>query len=167
MGQVCILCGNSKSPSNIALPIIHVGEHRQLKLCKKTHIRKDGGELVRIIECEIAYIKERGDQVVDTNREMWIGSDEEESTAGGEEEVKFCAGFSNLRNESRCVNIITEPKIWIKSCRQGSGEKRDHFCKGTHLTRYLLKYCLSQGRKSAEGTAKKKVGAAETPAEEG
>ncbi len=117
MGQVCILCGNSKSPSNITLPIIHVGEHQQLKLCKKTHIWKDGGELVRIIECEIAYIKEKGDQVVDTNHEMWIRSEKEESTAGGEDEVEFCTGFSNQRNESQCVNIISKPKIWIKSCR--------------------------------------------------
>lgn len=74
-GKTCVCCGAQKSPSALTIPIIHIGKHRELKICKKQHLNDEEIKgITKIIEQELEIVVNSGDSKEDA---FLLGSQEE------------------------------------------------------------------------------------------
>jgi hypothetical protein len=154
-GKACIFCGTKKSASNAAFDYIHLGQYRKLMICKKSHLIEESKDnelsLTKfqvIIDEELALIKENGDSK--TNMLM-SGSQEEihgEESIGINRDIK-CCGFCNLENLEECTRMGS-----IYFYIDGSNGKK-HFCKASHLVRYLVHHHCAHGKKKSKKIKKK------------
>jgi len=139
-GKVCVLCGNKRSPSQVPLSIVRVGNHRIIKVCKKAHIRilEERELLQKIIETELEKIK-NSDHVVNES-ELDASDDEQKHTHtnhnnenGGT--MQKCCGYSQSHPTALpCSELIENP---ILKAVTANGVMR-YFCKASHLIRFFL-----------------------------
>lgn len=73
--NVCIVCEKRASPSQVPVPYINIGHHRQVMICTKKHLTEEieHARVIEIIDQELAYIVEHGDNAAS----VIAGSDEE------------------------------------------------------------------------------------------
>lgn len=164
-GRVCCCCESSRSSKNCAIPPLRIGQYRTLKLCKKAHITNDDdcAMLNNLIDNEIRKIQRYGDSVVSQNTTTIQGSqDSEESEQQEKEKEKEnntypCEGFRNLKHagDTRGCNKKTNEVLRFTHTKKKKSkvvhERTFHFCKGSHLTRFLIHYYTKKGGKDGSG----------------
>lgn len=133
-GSLCCVCNKAKAPSSLTLPLVRLGGHRKLKICKKTHLaeREQRLKLESVITSQVKIIKEEGDISV-------TGTFASKSDLPVPGAVKTC--HSTDENGEKCAKEGT--LIWI---RDGCDR---FFCSAPHATSFFLAYYCKKGRKVA------------------
>ncbi len=87
-GSKCIVCGVKKSPSQVPVPLIHVGKYRTFAI-HKSHVtaQDDFPEVIKFVE-ELAVVKEK-ETAVEQGDYLKDSQDKEEEE---EEEVENLGG---------------------------------------------------------------------------
>jgi len=114
-GKECAVCGAKKSGRSITLPRVHIGQFRQLIICRKGHLTKERDSLLKlekIINREMEEINKNGDRMTD---EIIEGSEGEEAEGAISTNPCKCYGFSNLSGnpQTRCFAPAL-PILWIQ-----------------------------------------------------
>lgn len=58
-GKACLLCGTKRSPSNCVVPIIFIGKHSRVLLCRKQHFNDkttDAPQLISLLDGQVESI---------------------------------------------------------------------------------------------------------------
>jgi len=114
-GKECAVCSAKNSRRSVTLPHVHIGQFRQLIICRKGHLTKEHDSLLKlekIIDREMEEIKKNGDRMTD---EIIQGSEGEEAEGAVSAEPCECYGFSNLSGDppTRCFAPAL-PLLWIQ-----------------------------------------------------
>jgi len=149
IGQVCVICSRSKSPANVPLPIIFVGQFRQYMVCVKDHIKNNekAGELIEAIDEQLEIIRAKGDtsqSVLEDGSEPHDKEEEEQETPI----EHVCEGFMDLNALNRCKRK-TDNFLRIKD--DTNSELYHYFCETRHLVRFMIKYYCVQGKGTGRG----------------
>jgi hypothetical protein len=119
-------------------------------ICKKGHLSNDGNDFVLILENLLANIAANGD--VPAQSSLLKGSDDENEEREEREVPKLpCDGILDAETRSIC-GADCEKILWTA---QGKTVPR-HFCKVTHLYRYLVVNYLAQSKSGPKAKTEKK-----------
>jgi hypothetical protein len=140
-GQTCFYCDQKKEKT---LPAgkdeLNIGRWRTIKFCQKGEIREAQKRtaIEKAIDAEIATVRE-GDKPPITDEYQSSQPEEQQE----EEDDVECDGYRDEAGTQVCTTTF-KPILTIKV----SGGKDKHFCKASHLIRYLIKHHTTKGKTS-------------------
>ena len=139
-GKKCFLCNQSKSKSQVKLPIIHLGRFIEIIICKKNHLidPKTFNTAQEMIDSRLNLIKSTKDK-----REHLINRGPDNKDDEWVPEMKKCSGYIDIRKNSitRCEeNSVAY--LWIQE------KEQKVFCSGNHLLKYLIEIYGKRGSSS-------------------
>jgi hypothetical protein len=128
IGKGCLLCGTKRSSASTGIPLIHVGQHRLVSICKKGHLsnENDCARTIQLLNAMATEIEKEGDKNINVftngSGDEGEGEDEGEEEEATEEGKRTCHGLLNTTEKAKCTNT-TPGLLFITEC-----DCTKHFC---------------------------------------